>query len=127
MSRILLAEDHDDNRELLVRRLSRAGHVVTAVADGAAAVDAALASPPDIVLMDLSMPVMGGLDATRALRAAGFASPVVALTAHAMDSAREACREAGCDGFATKPVDFVALLATITELTEQQISGRTNG
>jgi two-component system, cell cycle response regulator DivK len=123
MSRNLLAEDHEDNRDLLVRRLTKAGYDVIAVGDGQAAVDAALRETPDLILMDMAMPVMGGLEATRALREAGFSAPIVALTAHAMDSSKDACLVAGCNGFATKPVDFGALLATITYITNDTTRG----
>ena len=113
--RVLLAEDNADNREMLARRLERRGFTVDVAEDGALAVAAANNSRPDVVLMDVSMPVMSGLEATRALRnAPGTADlKIIALTAHAMASAREECMAAGCDAFATKPVDFAALLETI--------------
>jgi two-component system, cell cycle response regulator DivK len=114
MTKILLAEDHDDNREMLLRRLARAGYEARGVCDGAEAVQAALEWNPDLILMDVSMPVMSGLDATRHLREQpGADFKVIALTAHAMNESREACLEAGCDGFATKPVDLPALLVEI--------------
>lgn len=120
MIRVLLAEDHDDNREMLVRRLTRAGFEVRAVADGQQACEAALSWRPDVVLMDVSMPVMSGLDATRAIRAAGASDlRIIALTAHAMMESREQCLAAGCDGFATKPVDLPTLLQDIQTITSQ--------
>jgi two-component system, cell cycle response regulator DivK len=124
MTRVLLAEDHDDNREMLLRRLSRAGIEARGVADGAEAVRVALEWRPDVVLMDLSMPVMSGLDAARAIRAApdGTGLKVIALTAHAMAESREASLDAGCDAFATKPIDFPALLAQIQSVAGQGAS-----
>jgi CheY-like chemotaxis protein len=113
--RILIAEDNPDNRDMLARRLERRGYALTFAEDGRAAVAAALSELPDLVLMDVSMPIMSGLEATREIRAkeSGRRIPIIALTAHAMESARVECLEAGCDGFATKPVDFPALLAQI--------------
>lgn len=117
--RVLLAEDNPDNREMLARRLERRGFVVDCAEDGALAVAAANQNKPDVVLMDVSMPVMSGLEATKALRAApGTADlKIIALTAHAMGSAREDCLAAGCDAFATKPVDFAALVEMIKSVT----------
>jgi len=116
--KILLAEDNADNRDMLARRLERRGHEVVIAEDGAKAVEAARVTMPDVVLMDVSMPVMSGLDATRALRAdnATASLKIIALTAHAMASAREECLAAGCDAFATKPVDFPSLLSTIDQV-----------
>lgn len=114
--RILIAEDNPDNREMLARRLERRGYAVLFAEDGAAAIEAVFAHRPDIVLMDVSMPVLSGLEATRAIREreTGARTPIIALTAHAMDSARQECLAAGCDAFATKPVDFPGLLALMT-------------
>lgn len=113
--RILIAEDHPDNREMLTRRLERRGYEVRCAENGAEAVDMAKASLPDLILMDISMPVMSGIEATKVLRQTPDTSSVkiVALTAHAMESARRECMEAGCDDFATKPVDFAGLIALI--------------
>ena len=116
MKRVLLAEDHDDNREMLMRRLVRAGFQVRSVANGQDAVAVTEAWQPHIILMDVSMPVMSGLEATTALRSRGWTGPVIALTAHAMPEARRVCLEAGCDSFETKPVDFPGLLATMQGL-----------
>lgn len=122
--RVLLAEDNPDNREMLTRRLERRGFTVDVAEDGALAVAAANNNRPDVVLMDWSMPVMSGLEATRALRAAPATADlkIIALTAHAMASAREECLSAGCDAFATKPVDFAGLIQTI-----EAITGKTAG
>lgn len=113
--RILLAEDHPDNREMLTRRLVRRGFEVQVAENGAEAVEMAVAWRPDLILMDISMPVMSGIEATRALRQTPGVNAVtiVALTAHATDSARKECMDAGCDDFATKPVDFQGLVALI--------------
>ena len=113
--RILIAEDHPDNREMLTRRLERRGYEVHVAENGAEAVEMATALIPDLILMDISMPVMSGIEATRALRqnAAVAGIKIVALTAHAMESARRECMDAGCDDFATKPVDFASLMTLI--------------
>jgi two-component system, cell cycle response regulator DivK len=116
--RILIAEDNPDNREMLARRLERRGYSVLFAEDGAAAIDAVFTHKPDMVLMDVSMPVLSGLEATKSIREREGAqrTPIIALTAHAMDSARQECLAAGCDAFATKPVDFPGLLALMTSL-----------
>jgi CheY-like chemotaxis protein len=113
--RILIAEDHPDNREMLMRRLMRRGYEVHTAENGAEAVEKARTCAPDVILMDISMPIMSGIEATRVLRRTpeGRSVKIVALTAHAMESARQECLEAGCDGFASKPVDFAGLLALI--------------
>jgi two-component system, cell cycle response regulator DivK len=113
--RILIAEDHPDNREMLTRRLERRGYEVHVAENGAEAVEKAKVVAPDLILMDISMPVMSGIEATRMLRQTPEFGTVkiVALTAHAMDTARQECMDAGCDEFATKPVDFAGLVALI--------------
>jgi len=113
--RILIAEDHPDNREMLTRRLQRRGYEVHVAENGAEAVEKAETCAPDLILMDISMPVMSGIEATKLIRTKPDVSHVriVALTAHAMESARRECLEAGCDDFATKPVDFAGLVALI--------------
>ena len=113
--RILVVEDNADNRDMLVRRLTRQGHDVLAANDGLEAVRAAPALIPDLILMDLSMPVMSGLDAAARLAAdpATRRIPIIALTANALDSVRRQCLDAGFAAFATKPLDFTDLLSTI--------------
>jgi two-component system, cell cycle response regulator DivK len=119
MKRVLLVEDNEDGRDMLSRRLTRSGYEVVAAADGAEAVKQAGLVAPDIVLMDVSLPVMDGLEATRRLKAevATRGIPVVALTAHAMPGDRDRALAAGCDEYETKPIDFPGLLGKIERLT----------
>jgi two-component system cell cycle response regulator DivK len=119
--RILLVEDNPENRDMLGRRLSRRGHQVTFAMDGAEAVLRVQTERPDIVLMDLSLPVMDGWEATRTIKADATigAIPVIALTAHAMAGDRERALAAGADDYDTKPVDLERLLSKIAALTSQ--------
>jgi CheY-like chemotaxis protein len=119
MCRILLVEDNELNRDMLKRRLTHRGHEVILAANGRQGIEVARSEKPDLVLMDLSLPEMDGWQATRLLKndAGTCAIPVVALTAHAMLGDREKALEAGCDDFATKPVDLPLLLETIGRLT----------
>ncbi len=116
--RVLIAEDNPENLDMLRRRLERRGYAVFAAQDGQAAVTMTNELRPDIVLMDVSMPILSGLEATRAIRAQPDVAhtPIVALTAHAMDGDRARCLEAGCDAYATKPVDLPSLIATMERL-----------
>lgn len=116
--RVLIAEDNPENLDMLRRRLERRGYAVFAAPDGQVAVNMTNELKPDIVLMDVSMPVLSGLEATRAIRAQPEVArtPIVALTAHAMDGDRQRCLDAGCDAYATKPVDLPSLIATIERL-----------
>ena len=115
MPTILYVEDNEDNVYMLVRRLRRHGFEVTVARDGAQGVEAARRERPDLVLMDLSLPVLDGWEATRRLKRAAEtrAIPVVALSAHAMAGERERALQAGCDDYDTKPVDLDRLLAKI--------------
>ena len=115
MTRILYVEDNEDNVYMLVRRLRRHGFEVIVAADGAQGIEAARRERPDLVLMDLSLPVLDGWEATRRLKQAAETRsiPVVALSAHAMAGERERALEAGCDDYDTKPVDLERLLAKI--------------
>ncbi|MCP9803052.1 response regulator [Cyanobium sp. T1G-Tous] len=112
MVRVLLVEDNEMNRDMLSRRLSRKGYEVSVAVDGAAALQAAATDLPALILMDMSLPVMDGWEATRRIKAdaATAAIPVIGLTAHAMEGDREKCLAAGCDDYDTKPVDLPRLL-----------------
>ena len=121
MPRILLVEDNEMNRDMLSRRLIRRGYEVTLAVDGAEGVARARADSPDLILMDMSLPVMDGWDASRALKADPTTAriPVIALTAHAMPADEQRAREAGCDDFDTKPVELDRLLGKITVLLDR--------
>ena len=118
MTKILLVEDNEDNRDMLSRRLERKGFTVALAVDGQEGVDKAKSELPDIILMDMSLPVMDGWEATKVLKddSATAEIPVIALTAHAMSSDREKAIEAGCDDYDTKPVDLQRLLDKIESL-----------
>jgi CheY-like chemotaxis protein len=115
MKKILLVEDNEMNRDMLSRRLTRRNFDVRIAEDGARALTEAAAFGPDLILMDMSLPVIDGWEATRRLKAdpATAAIPVIALTAHAMVSDREAALAAGCDDYDSKPVDLPRLLGKI--------------
>jgi len=118
VAKILLVEDNEMNRDMLSRRLERRGYEVVIAVDGAEGVRMAEAEAPALILMDMSLPVLDGWEATRRLKAAPATRhvPVIALTAHAMSGDREKAIEAGCDDFDTKPVDLPRLLAKIDAL-----------
>ncbi len=118
MARILIVEDNELNADMLSRQLERRGHEVTVAADGRSGVDAARRDLPDLILMDMSLPVMDGRTATRALKADPRTGkiPVIALTSHAVAGDREQALEAGCDDYDTKPVEWQRLLAKIHQL-----------
>jgi len=118
MSKILLVEDQEMNRDMLSRRLTKRGYDVAIAVDGAEGLEKARSESPDLILMDMSLPVMDGWEATRVLKAdeATRGIPVVALTAHAMSTDREKALEAGCDAYETKPVELPKLLKTIEDL-----------
>lgn len=115
MAKILLVEDNDMNRDMLSRRLERKGHEVLVAVDGAQGVELARAELPALILMDISLPVMDGFEATRQIKAdpRTQAIPIIALTAHAMSGDREKCVAAGCDDYDTKPVEFPRLIEKI--------------
>ena len=125
MAKILLVEDQEMNRDMLTRRLQKRGYEVEIAVDGAEGVDKAQSGSPDLILMDMSLPVMDGWEATRRLKAdeATRKIPVVALTAHAMSTDREKAREAGCDAYETKPVELPRLLETMKKLLDGQATG----
>ena len=112
---ILLVEDNEVNRDMLVRRLQRAGHQVTTAGDGEAALEAMRQQQPAVVLMDMNLPIKDGWTACReAQQDTSIADiPIIALTAHAMEEDKQRALEAGCSDYATKPVDFPDLLAKI--------------
>ena len=116
--KILYVEDNDDNVYVLKNRLTRAGYTVLIAVNGEDGVAMATAEKPDLILMDLSLPVLDGWEATRRLKAASETRdiPVIALTAHAMSGDREKALEAGCEDFDTKPVDFTRLRGKIQAL-----------
>jgi CheY-like chemotaxis protein len=110
MIKILLVEDNEMNRDMLSRRLERKGYQVVLAVDGQQAVQMALADPPALILMDMSLPVIDGWEATRQIKAVSPSIPIIALTAHAMQGDEVRAREAGCDDYDTKPVDLARLL-----------------
>ena len=118
MPKILLVEDNEMNRDMLSRRLERRGYEVVIAVDGQQGVDLALSNRPDLILMDMSLPVIDGWEATRQLKARDDmkATPIIALTAHAMSGDREKALAAGCDDFDTKPVEMPRLLDKIRAL-----------
>ena len=117
--KILLVEDNELNQDMLSRRLKRKGFTVICAEDGQEAIDVAESENPDIVLMDLSLPVVDGWTASKKLKAntATKSIPIIALTAHAMKGDREKALEAGCDDYDTKPINFERLLGKINTLT----------
>ena len=118
MAKILLVEDNEMNRDMLSRRLTRKGYEVAIAVDGEQGVAMARAEAPDLILMDMSLPVLDGWEATRQLKAAPEtqAIPVIALTAHAMAGDREKAVEAGCDDYDIKPIEMPRLLEKIEAL-----------
>ena len=122
MPKILLVEDNEMNRDMLSRRLSKRGYDVSIAIDGHQGVEMAKSELPDLVLMDMSLPVKHGWDATRELKANPDTRsiPVIALTAHAMEGDREKALEAGCDEFETKPVGLPSLLEKIEALLSKR-------
>lgn len=121
MPRVLLVEDNEMNRDMLSRRLIKAGYEVTMAFDGAQGVEMARAGGHDIILMDMSLPVIDGWEATRQIRAidALRGVPIIALTAHAMAGDRDKALEAGCSDYDTKPVELPRLLAKMATLLGQ--------
>ena len=115
MTKILLVEDNEMNRDMLSRRLERRGYEVVIAVDGQQGVDLAQSTRPDLILMDMSLPVIDGWEATRQLKARDDmkTTPIIALTAHAMSGDREKALEAGCDDYDTKPIELPRLLGKI--------------
>ena len=118
MKKLLLVEDNEMNRDMLSRRLARRGYEIVVATDGSQGVAEATRHLPDLIIMDMSLPVLDGWESTRALKEqpATRSIPVLALTAHAMAGERERALEAGCNDYDTKPVDFTRLLGKIETL-----------
>ena len=118
MAKILLVEDNEMNRDMLSRRLIRKGYEIVMAEDGEQGVDMASSEGPDLILMDMSLPVIDGWEATRKIKASPKTSviPIIALTAHAMASDREKALAAGCDDYDTKPIELDRLLEKIERL-----------
>ena len=121
MARILIIEDDEMNRDMLVRRLTRRGYEVEIAVDGEAGVNAAHTSLPDLILMDIGLPVIDGIEATRMLKSSqGTAAvPIIALTAHAFEEDRDKSIQAGCDDFDTKPIEIDRLVQKIEALLDK--------
>jgi len=121
MARILLVEDNEMNRDMLSRRLIKRGHEVVIAVDGQQGVDMAVSEKPEIILLDMSLPVMDGWEAAKRLKADAATSgiPIISLTAHAMAGDREKCLAVGADDYDTKPVDFKRLLGKINDLLDK--------
>jgi len=122
MAKVLLVEDNEMNRDILFRRLSRRGYVVVFAVDGQQGVEMARSEKPDIILMDMSLPIIDGWEATRRVKSDNAIQdvPVIGLTAHAMSGDREKALEAGCDDYDTKPVEFDRLISKIERLLSQR-------
>ncbi|MFN8633149.1 MAG: response regulator [Chloroflexota bacterium] len=118
MAKILLVEDNEMNRDMLSRRLQRRGHDLVVAADGAQGLALARSELPHLILMDMSLPIVDGWEATRQLKAdpATGSIPIIALTAHAMAEDRERALEAGCDDYDTKPIELPRLVGKIDAL-----------
>ena len=118
MVKVLLVEDNEMNRDMLSRRLTKRGYTVVMAIDGQQGVDMAVTEKPDIILLDMSLPVVDGWEAARQIKAnpASAGVPLIALTAHAMAADRERAMSAGCDDFDTKPVELPRLLGKIETL-----------
>ena len=126
MTTILIVEDNEMNRDMLSRRLERKGYQVLIAMDGETGIDVARTNAPDLILMDMSLPVVDGWEATRRLKADDALKhiPVIALTAHAMANDRDKALEAGCDDYDTKPIELPRLLAKMETLLVRADSER---
>jgi len=126
VSKILLVEDNEMNRDILSRRLQRRGYEIVIAVDGDQGIAIAQTELPDLILMDMSLPVIDGWEATRQLKAAPATRsiPIIALTAHAMSGDRQEALAAGCDDYDTKPIDLARLLGKIEALLERSQEAR---
>ncbi len=124
MKKILLVEDNEMNRDMLSRRLVRKGYEVSIAVDGRQGVEMAQSAAPDLILMDMSLPVLDGWEATRQLKNTDATRhiPVIALTAHAMSGDRERALEAGCDDYDTKPIELPRLLEKIESMLSRAVN-----
>jgi CheY-like chemotaxis protein len=122
MAKVLLVEDNEMNRDMLSRRLERRGYQIVMALDGQQGVDLARSEKPDLILLDMSLPVLDGWEAARQLKSdeKTRAIPVIALTAHAMSGDREKALEAGCDDYDTKPIDLNRLLGKMEALLKRE-------
>jgi two-component system, cell cycle response regulator DivK len=122
MLKILLVEDNEMNRDMLSRRLERRGYAILIATDGEQGVSLARKEKPDLILMDMSLPVLDGWEATRRIKAENELKhiPIIALTAHAMTTDEQRAREAGCDDFDTKPIELGRLLEKIQTQLQRQ-------
>jgi two-component system, cell cycle response regulator DivK len=127
MPKILLVEDNEMNRDMLSRRLIRHGYEVVMAVDGQQGTEMAISERPDLILMDMSLPVMNGWEATRQVKGNEVTRqiPVIALTAHAMAGDREKAMDVGCDDYDTKPVEWPRLLGKIAALLLPKVPERT--
>jgi len=116
MAKLLLVEDNEMNRDMLSRRLGRKGYAVVCAVDGGQAVQMVASERPALILMDMSLPVLDGWEASRQIKATHPGLPIIALTAHAMEGDERKAREAGCDDYDTKPVELDRLLGKIQKL-----------
>ena len=126
MSKILLVEDNSTNRVMLSRRLLRRGYEVVMAIDGESGLTLAESEAPDLILMDMSLPILDGWEVTRRLKAAPHTRriPIIALTAHAMSGDRDKAMEAGCDDYDTKPIELPRLLEKIEALLTAEVGER---
>jgi two-component system cell cycle response regulator DivK len=120
MPKLLLVEDNEMNRDMLSRRLIKRGYDVAIAVDGQQAIDMAASQSPEIILLDMSLPIIDGWEVARRLKgdAATSGIPIIALTAHAMDGDRDKCLQAGCEDYDTKPVDLKRLMGKIKALVD---------
>ena len=122
VAKILLVEDNEMNRDMLSRRLERRGYKVAIAVNGAEGIAMAESEQPDLILMDMSLPVIDGWEASRRLKAAAATAhiPIIALTAHAMSGDRQQALDAGCNDYDTQPIEFPRLLAKIEALLKTE-------
>ena len=119
MAKLLLVEDNEMNRDMLSRRLQRQGYLVVCATDGEQAVNMAASESPALILMDMSLPVLDGWEATKRIKASQPGLPIIALTAHAMEGDERKARESGCDDYDTKPIELPRLIGKIQKLLHQ--------